>query len=61
LVAWREEEEQDLGDVVVALEVAEVGVGAEDGDDERREKGFGVGALGLGLVWGGGGSVVSLV
>ena len=43
-------EEQDLGDVVVALEVAEVGVGAEDGDDEGGEEGFGVGELGFGLV-----------
>lgn len=30
----REDEEQDLADVVVALEVAEVGVAAEDGEDE---------------------------
>jgi hypothetical protein len=45
-----EGEEKDLGDVVVALEVAEVGVGAEDGDDEGGEEGFGVGELGFGLV-----------
>lgn len=33
-----EDEEKDLGDVVVALEVVEVGMPAEDGEDEAGEK-----------------------
>lgn len=40
-----------MGDVVVALEVAEVGVEAEEGDDEVGEEGFDVGELSVGLVW----------
>ncbi len=52
LEVWGEQEEEDLGDVVVALEVAEVGVGAEEGDDEGGEEGLLVGELGGGLVVG---------
>jgi hypothetical protein len=37
---------------VVALEVGEVGVVAEEGGDEGGEGGFGAGELGFGLVWG---------
>lgn len=46
-----EDEEEDLSYVVVALEVGEVGVRAEDGDDEMEEGGFLVVDLGGGLVW----------
>jgi hypothetical protein len=41
-----------LGDVVVAVEVVEVGVVAAEGGDEVGEEGFLVGELGVGLVWG---------
>lgn len=46
-----EGEEEYLGDVVVALEVTEVGVGAEDGEDEGGEGGLLEGELGFALIW----------
>lgn len=46
-----EGEEEDLGNVMVALEVAEVRVVAEHGYDEVGQEGFGAGELGVGLVW----------
>lgn len=49
-----EDEEQDLADVVVALEVAEVGVAAEDGEDEGGEVVFLAGEFGFVLDWGNG-------
>jgi hypothetical protein len=52
VLGWWEDEEQDLGYVVVALEVAEVGVVAEEGEDEGGEEGLLVGELGGGLVGG---------
>ena len=48
-----EDEEEDLADVVVALEVVEVGVAAEDFEDQVGEEGFLVVELGVVFVWGG--------
>lgn len=47
----REHEEENLADVVVALEVAQVGLLAEDLGDEVRELGLLLLELGLGVVW----------
>jgi hypothetical protein len=49
-VAWGEDEEEDLADVMVALEVVEVGLAAEDFADEIGELALALADLLWGLV-----------